>query len=142
VGTLNNIYNAARHRLPLALLNWTTIDLMLTAWSGDAKTAFFPADLYIGTLVSHGLVERGSSLPITSKTVAADGTAQTNQVVIPKVAIGAPITFFTMSERKPTHSPCELILFIDQSMGLPFIANGLDLVVQPDWLSKRGWWKA
>ena len=79
---------------------------------------------------------RGSSLPITSQTVAPDGTAQTNQVIIPGVPIGAPITFFTMSDAD------QLILFIDEAVELPFVPNGLDMVVQPDWLEQRGWWKA
>ena len=29
----------------------------------------------------------------------------------------------------------QLILFIDEAEGIPFHANGLDMVVQPDWLS-------
>ena len=136
----NSIYNPARYKLMLGLFDWTATDLMLTCWSGTPT--FVPTDTYIGDVVNHGLTERGSSLPITSKTVAPDGTAQTNQVVIEAVPIGAPITFFTMSERKPQHAFSELILFIDEALDLPFDPNGLDMVVQPDWLQRRGWWKA
>jgi hypothetical protein len=136
----NSIYNGARYRLPLALLDWTNIDLMLTAWSGTPT--FVPTDVYLSDIVAHGLVERGSSLPISSKSVSPDGTAQTNEVIIPAVPIGTPLTFFTMSERKPTHALSELILFIDEAFDLPFDPNGLDVIVQPDWLNRRGWWKA
>ena len=137
---MNTVYNYARYKLMTGSFDWTATDLMLTAWSGTPT--FVAVDKTIANVVAHGLTERGSSLPITAKSVLADGTAQTNQVVIPAVTIGAPITFFTMSERKPTHAQSELILYIDEAIELPFIPNGLDMVVQPDWLSKRGWWKA
>ena len=52
------------------------------------------------------------------------------------MAIGDPITFFTMSDG------LDLVLYIDEALDLPFIPNGLDMVVQPDWLDQRGWWKA
>jgi len=136
----NSIYNGARYRLPLALMDWTKIDLMLSAWAGTPT--FVATDLYISNIAGRGAVERGTSMPITSATVAPDGTARTNRVIIPAIPIGTPITFFTMSERKPTHSLSELILFIDDAKDLPFDPNGLDLLVQPDWLQERGWWKA
>jgi len=131
---MNTIYNSARYQLMTAQLNWLTVDLTLTAWSGAA--VFDPLDETISDVGAHGPVNRGSSLPITSQTVAPDGTAQTNQVVIPAVPIGDPVTFFTMS------NGAQLILFIDEAEGLPFVPNGLDMVVQPDWLQNRGWWKA
>jgi hypothetical protein len=131
---MNTIYDAARYRLMTAGFNWTTADLLLTAWSG--ALVFDPGDEMLSDVVARGAVPRGVSDPITSQTVAPDGTAQTNQVVIPNVTIGAPISFFTMSDGD------ELVLFIDEAIELPFIPNGLDMVVQPDWLSQRGWWKA
>jgi hypothetical protein len=137
---VNSVYDSSRHRLMRGLQNWEALDLMLTVWSGTPT--FVPTDMYVSDITARGLVERGSSQPITSKTVAPDGTAQTNQVVIPGVPIGAPLTFFTMSIRKPTRSLSELILFIDDAKELPFDPNGLDLVVQPDWMQGRGWWKA
>ena len=137
---VNTIYDAARYKLMNALFDWTKTNLVLTCWSGTPT--FVPTDATIDDLVLHGVVDRGASLPITSKTVSPDGTAQTNQVVIQAVPIGAPLTFFTMSERKPTYGLSELILFIDEALDLPFDPNGLDIVVQPDWLQRRGWWKA
>jgi hypothetical protein len=131
---MNTIYDQARYRLMTQQLNWLTSNLVLTAWSGVA--VFAPLDEIISDVATHGPVERGTSLPITQQTVAPDGTAQTNQVVIPAVPIGDPVTFFTMSNGN------QLILFIDEAEGLPFVANGLDMVVNPDWLQQRGWWKA
>jgi hypothetical protein len=121
---MNGIYDAARYKLMTALFDWTKTDLLLTCWSG--APTFVPTDTTIADMLTHGVVDRGSSLPVTSKTVAPDGTAQTNQIVIPGVAIGDPITFFTMSEKKPTHNLSELILFLDEALDL----------------QKRGWWKA
>jgi hypothetical protein len=140
VDQLNSIYDPARYRLPLSLLNWTTMDLMLTAWAG--LPTFVPTNNYISDIVANGNVERGSSLTITPKTVTPDGTTQTGPVIIPAVPIGTPITFFTMSERKGTHELSELILFIDEADFLPFDPNGLDIIVQPDWMLNRGWWRA
>ena len=136
---MNTIYDAARYKLMTAAFDWTATDLLLTCWSGTP--VFVPTDQTIGDVGIHGPVERGSSLPITSQSVTPDGTGQTNKVVIPAVAVGAPITFFTMSDRKPTHSLSELILFIDEAEDLPFDPNGLDMVVYPDWLQQRGWWR-
>jgi hypothetical protein len=33
-------------------------------------------------------------------------------------------------------------LFIDDAEGLPFTPNGLDVLIEPDWLLERGWAKA
>jgi hypothetical protein len=136
---MNTIYDSARYKLLTGTFDWTAADLMLTAWSGALE--FHPEDDTIEEVSAHGPVERGSSMPITVQTVALNGTAQTNGVVIPSVAVGAPISFFTMSDRKPTHGLSELILFIDEAVDLPFIPNGLDMVIQPDWLAQRGWWR-
>jgi len=136
---MNEIYDIQRYEQKTAGFDWTKIPLMLTAWSG---TPVFKAyHKTISEIVAAGCTERGSSLPITYQHVHNDGTAQTNQVLIPKVPIGAPITFFTMSKRTVPHQAAELILFLDDVYLLPFIANGLDLIVTPDWLQNRGWFR-
>jgi hypothetical protein len=131
---MNNAYDVARYGLMTGAFDWRAANLVLTAWSGTP--VFSATDEIIADVAAHGPVARGSSLPITSKTVVPDGTAQTNQVVIPAVAIGDPITFFTMS------NATALVLYIDDAIELPFIPNGLDMVIQPDWLEQRGWWRA
>lgn len=99
---------------------------------------FVPTDTSIYDITARGdTVLVKTSLPITVKTVSADGTAQTNGVVVPEVPIGPNITHFTLHEAFGN-----LILFIDEALNLPFTPNGLDLVVQPDWLEQRGWFRA
>jgi hypothetical protein len=136
---MNNIYDAARYKLMNALFSWTEADLMLTAWSG--VPTFDPTNTLLSNITDLGGTDRGSSLTITSKTVNSQGVGQTNQVVIPAVAVGPDITFFTLSDRHPTYIQSELILFLDEVDGLPFVANGLDMLIQPDWLTFRGWFK-
>ena len=81
-------------------------------------------------------------MPITAKSVSPDGTAQTNPVLIPACRSARRLSYFTMCEKHATIFNGKLILFIDEALELPFDPNGLDMVVQPDWLQKRGWWQA
>jgi len=135
---LNAPYNIARYRALTSGINWINADLVLAAWSGTP--AFVESDDSPADIMSRGFAPLGESLPITSKTVSADGTAHANQVIIPDVPVGPPITWFTLSKGTPLSSS-ELILFIDEAIELPFVPNGLDIVVQPDWLSNRGWFR-
>ena len=80
-------------------------------------------------------------MPVTGQAVAPDGTAQTNPVVIPDVGVGPTVTWFTFSRQERHARAVQLILYIDEAEGLPFEANALDIVVQPDWLLARGWWR-
>lgn len=136
---MNDVYDKARVQLLSAQLDWRSIPLVLSAWSGTPT--FNPTHQKIADISSATNVERGYSIQITGQSVAADGTAQTNTVVLPEVPIGAPITWFTMAWSNATHDQSTLILYIDQAEGLPFTANGLDIVVTPDWLENRGWWR-
>lgn len=132
---MNQPYNIARRRFVTAGFDWLTTDLRLTAWGG--MPTFIPTETMVSDFTVRGALLLGVSQPITSKTVAADGTAQTNQVLIPNVPVGPDVTHFTLSELTG-----QLILFIDQALNLPFTPNGLDIVVQPDWLEQRGWFRA
>jgi hypothetical protein len=136
---VNNIYDDARVKLLTAAFNWPVTDLVLTAWPGTPN--FVATDKTLSQITARGFTARGHSQAVTSKTVSADGTAQTNQVLIPTVPVGASVTWFTMSKRMATIALSELILYIDEAVELPFVPNGLDLIVNPDWLSNRGWWK-
>lgn len=135
----NQIYDSARYKLMVATFNWTALDLVLTAWSGTPT--FYKTDSLISNVAAHGATDRGSSLPVTQKVVTSEGVGQTNQVVIPAVAVGPDVTFLTLSNKKANYLQSELILFLDDVLGLPFVANGLDMLVQPDWLQARGWFK-
>jgi len=61
-------------------------------------------------------------------------------VVIPGVVIGQPVTHFTLVDDQGAEDV--LLYYIDEAIDLPFDPNGLDMVIQPDWLSARGWFRA
>ena len=136
---MNSVYDETRVRLLTASLDWAALDLMLSAWAGTPD--YTPTDTTIANIKGRGAVELGFSLPINSASVSVDGTAQTDQVVIPMVPIGPAVTWFTMSDRDAAHDQSKLIIFIDEATELPFVPNGLDLLVNPDWLQMRGWWR-
>jgi hypothetical protein len=138
---LNTIYNEARRRLATAALNWPAIDLVLVAWTGTPT--FYANDKIVSDVAAHGAAPAAYSQTIVHKAVALDGTAQTDHVLLPMVPIGSTITYFTMCQRHPTvPEQSQLILFIDDAENLPFEPNGLDIVVEPDWLENRGWFRA
>jgi len=135
---MNNIYDDARYKLLTAGLDWTAIPLRLAAWGGTPT--FVPTDKILDHITFRNTL-LGYSQPITYQTVTPDGTAQTNPVLIPDVPIGPDVTWFTMVKHVGAQSSAELLLYIDNAEELPFVPNGLDLVVQPDWLQSRGWFR-
>lgn len=133
---MNQPYDIARYRFVTAGLNWLNLNLLLTAWSGAPK--FVATDKLLSDITTRGQTTfRGTSQAITVTAVSTDGTAQTNGVVIPGITVGANVTHFTMGEAGGA-----LILYIDDALGLPFSPNGLDIIIQPDWLQQRGWFRA
>ena len=136
----NKPYDLARNWMSNAGLNWTTLDLAIVAWSGPPT--FVATDTTIQTIITRGTTtKRGISMVNPTKTVAADGTVQTTPMVIPALPVGAPITHFTMVKRSTTENNSQPIFYIDVAENLPFTPNGLDQVVQPDWLQQRGWFR-
>jgi hypothetical protein len=137
----NAIYDLARYQLATAQLNWLTIPLVLSAWQG--VPAFNSGVTTLSQITASGKVESGYSLAIAGQQVFPSGTMQTDKVLIPTVPIGPPVTWFTLSRKHATtHSLSQPILFIDDAEGLPFTPNGLDVLIEPDWLLERGWAKA
>lgn len=137
---MNQLYDYARVKFLNALINWPTIDLVVSAWGGTA--VFDATQTTIGDIVTAGYTELGTSLPIEGTSVGGTGTAQSDPVLIPDIAVGETITWFTLSEKKPTHSLSQLILFIDTTVEeLPFEGTGLDVILQPDWLTFRSWFR-
>jgi hypothetical protein len=138
---VNSLYDSIRYELLTGVFDWTAIDLQLIAWRGTPQ--FVATEKTVTNFKAHGAAtEAGRSLDITSQTVSANGTAQTNQVVIPAVPVGAALTHFTMVRKHPTvPDSSDLILYIDEAFELPFVPNGLDMLIQPDWLTNRGWWR-
>ena len=138
----NGVYDYARYLLSTAGLDWRAADLMLTAWSGAPD--FVPSDRIVGDIVVRvGAEDKlGDSLPIVDNFVTQDGYNQTSAVIIQGVPVSREVTFFTMSLRHPVPEQADLILFTDTVLGMPFIANGLDIIVLPDWAQARGWFRA
>lgn len=136
---MNQIYDVSRRSLLLAQLNWTTVNLALFAFEG--VPAFDPTDAIMTDVLATTPDLAGTSQPVTGKTVTLDGTAQTDPIVIPAVPIGPDITFFVLAVDLGSMGTSRPVLYIDDAFELPFVPNGLDLVVQPDWLSSRGWFK-
>lgn len=137
---MSGIYDLGRVKLLTAALNWPAANLVVSAWTGAPD--FLVTDTKLSTIKARGHTEAGVSLPVTNPTVAANGTAATDAVVVPGIAVGQVINWLTMAELKSPHDDSELILFLDQTDApLPFEGNGLDFVLQPDWLSNQGWFR-
>ena len=133
----NAIYDTARYRFAIANIDWRAADTLLVAWSGVPD--FLPGDPTVAAIKARGNTELGRSLAITAKTVAAAGNLQTNNVVIPAIAAGPTITWFTMCLAQALADSAVPLLFIDDAENLPFACNGIDVTVQPDWAESRGW---
>jgi hypothetical protein len=143
VGKLSNsIYDIARYMLTTVPVDWRISNLTLTAWAGTPS--FVPNELTVADIQARVGVPNnlGSSTAVTGMAVTTDGYNQTDPVIIRNIQAGKIITWFTMSQYHAAVNKSELYLFLDEVEGLPWTANGLDLVVQPDWLLKRGWFRA
>ena len=136
---MNAPYDIFRYSLLTALIDWRTENLVLSAWVGTPD--YDPEDRTVNDIKLRGNVEAGYSLPINGTSVTMDGTAQTDQVLIPDVPIGPDVTWFTLARSNATHDLSELVQFVDEAENLPFTPNGLDIVVQPDWIQQRGWFR-
>lgn len=134
------IYDNARVRLLRAELDWESIELVLIAWGGEPD--FVPTDDAVGDIDARAnAVRLAESLAVIEASVSPDGSAQTGAAVVPGVPIGMPVTWLTLCEKNASPSLHRPILSIEDAIGLPMDPNGLDLVVQPDWLAMRGWFK-
>ena len=136
---MNDIYNQTRVELLTGGFDWTSEAMRLVAWAGTPD--FNPVDETVANILTRSGVMIGFSEEITSQTVSSDGTAQTNTVLIPLSVVGPEVTWMTFVKTALTQADSELVLFIDDAIDLPFDPRGLDIVIQPDWLQQRGWWR-
>lgn len=136
---MNQPYNIARYKSLTAALNWTALDLRMVLWGGTPD--FDANDVQTANAVSRGATKLGYSLTILGKAVNAEGYAQTGPVVVPAIAPPAVITWATIVIHNPTENLSQCLLFLDEAIDFPFDANGLDIVIRPDWLASRGWWR-
>lgn len=134
----NDIYDIARYRFATAQLNWTTVPLRLLAFSGTPD--FNPDDTSVNNITDRAeMVFVKESQAVVHATVSQDGYLQTDQIVIPVAPVGVEITSFVFVVRAASVPTSVPLLFFDDALNLPFTANGLDIVVTPDWLQQRGW---
>lgn len=136
----NKLYNIARFQMVTATFDWLNYDLALIALRG--VPTFVATDNTLTLVLSHGATNAGVSLAIVGKAVLPDGTVQTSPVVIPGIIAGADVTHFVMVKKAGVLNNSIPLEFIDDAEGLPFVPNGLDLTIQPDWLAQRGWFVA
>jgi hypothetical protein len=136
---MNTIYDIARSMFAKAQINWTTAPLRLLGYSGNPE--FIATDDVIADITLRGNTLRiGVSLDIAAQNVSAEGYLMTDNVVLPAVPIGYPLTHMIMVSMPGSDPEAAMpILFIDDAEDLPFTPNGLDIVITPDWLLHRGW---
>jgi hypothetical protein len=134
---MSGIYDVARRSLLAAQLDWASIPMVLLAFRGTPM--FDPTDATLEQVIGTTPLLAGTSQPVTGKSSTTDGVAQSDAVVITGVVVGNDVTFFVLSENTGSYNTSRPILFIDDAQELPFVPNGLDLVVSPDWAYQRGW---
>lgn len=136
---MSAIYDYLANRLLNAAFNWNTADIQLIAWTG--VPTFVATDDTITTFKTHGATELGRSQPVLARSVASQGIAKSGPIVIPAVPVGPQITHFTMTLKNVSPDAGNMLWFIDDVLGLPYDPDGTDVVVQPDWLQNRGWFR-
>jgi hypothetical protein len=139
---MSALYDSIRERLLYGTFSWQTADLEVEAWSAGV---FDPKHIRVSDITAAGGVKQSkSTLLVGPPWVVAGGYAAADSVILPGsgFTVGATISYLTLSDKSGSNtSDPLLILFIDDAEGLPFVANGLDYVVTPDWLLRRGWWR-
>lgn len=137
---MSAIYDYLANRLLNGAFDWSTATLQLIAWAGTPT--FVAADDTIATFKTHGATERGRSQPVLARSISVEGIAKSGPIVIPSVAVGSQVTHFTLTLQAPVlPDNGNMLTFIDDVLGLPYDADGTDLIVQPDWLQNRGWFR-
>lgn len=135
---MNRVYDVARFKFATAGINWNTAALRVLAYSDDP--IFFPADTQIADITARAVTTLVStSQPVTGKNVTTQGYLQTGNIVFPLVPIGLPITHMIIVDMPAAIEVATPLIYIDDAYDLPFVPNGLDVVVTPDWLQQRGW---
>jgi hypothetical protein len=136
---MNKLYDAARQRMLLGTLDWTALDLVLVALSGTP--VFNATDSTVNAVSAHGAVIAGYSASLANKSVTSTGYAKSGPAVVTALAVGPNVTHFVIAERQSPSGNSKPLYYIDDAHSLPYVPNGLDLIVQPDWLSEQGWFR-
>jgi len=137
---MNVLFDIARQRMISNQFDWATMAVSVVAWRGPytfLETNETTADITAGggQLVMVGL-------PLLNQLAMPGGYARSDTAVVPDVpASPDAVTFLTLVEMAGAVEEYPLIAFIDDAVGLPFVPNGQDQRVQPDWLQLRGWFR-
>lgn len=132
---MNSLYAKPRELMAKGLFNWPAIPVVLSAWNGPY--VFDEGDVTAGDLVSHGAIHVMDSLAITNAHVKPGGYCTSDPALLPLVPAGLDVLFLTLAN----NTTSEVIAYLDEAIGMPFTPNGLDWLVQPDWLPLRGWFR-
>jgi len=134
----NQLYAHARFQMVNAQFQWPNMLLNVFAFTGPQ--VFVDTDLTVSDILARAPgTMLGYSDPITGKTTSPGGVMQSDPALIRGIPIGPPVSYLTMCEASVTPEASQLIFYMDEGYELPFVPNGLDIMVHPDWLQMRGW---
>jgi hypothetical protein len=137
---MNNLYSTARERMLSNDFYWPTLPLAMVACRGPYQ--FMEEDEVLADVLSSGGQIAQLGLPLLGLGVAEGGYARSDTAVIPLVPVSPDaVTFLLLVEMTGVTNDAKLIEYIDEAIGLPFVPNGQDQTVQPDWIAKRGWFR-
>ena len=136
---MNALYAGLRDRMLKGFV-WQDLPLIVGAWHG--AYVFDETDVTTQDVIAAGGILSAYSLPLTNVIPRTGGYARSDMALLPTMPVGAEITFLTIMEDTGVLGQEKQLMYIDEANGLPFIPNGLDQYVQPDWLDLRGWFRA
>lgn len=134
---MNAIYNLTKYKMMTGAFDWRTLDLRVFVFTGDPD--FNPTDTIVNDILARSGVLLGVSQAILNPAVLMDGTGKSSDALVPNVLTGEVITWMVLANHAPVENNSQLVAYIDEAENLPFMANGLDVLIKPDWLQNRGW---
>lgn len=135
---INSLYDNTRERLLQATLNWSSLNLLMTAWGFDPDSSFDPTHLKRSDLGTPLAV----SLPVLTPNVRPGGYAASSYANFPAIPIGTDVQFVVLEEVAALPADNRLLAYLADVSGLPFMPNGLGYLFKPDWLFSQGWFRA
>ena len=137
---MNRPYAHVREEMLNAVFNWPATDLELQCWTAGV---FDETQMYVSQLVAAGGIPSAKSTAPIHTFVETGGYASSDGVLLPGASftVGERIVFMTLSDRTGALADPKLVLWVDDAEGFPFVADGLDVLITPDWVLHRGWWR-
>jgi hypothetical protein len=125
---MNQLYAGIRERAAKGLFNWPTVPAAVGA--GRGPYVFDEAHASVTDIAAAG----GTLVMFSFAVYVAS-----NPALLPAIPVGAPVTFLILFDT--TSGAQTPLAYMEDGIGLPFTPNGLDWLVQPDWLDMRGWFR-